>query len=262
MLTELRKFWPLLVVIVLTSCGRNSRSSEDTSASRIRGEPIESPSIAENALPSSEATNSPAKRKHPKPASTQRRMVMAEFVQWTQTNYGTGPMPSGTKGSAVDLAKTNLPSVTALSGLVQEVPGYVNVTFDNLAGFDFVMTEAIADGIGDPMDLYRRANAQIPAKVSAFDGKKIVIQGFLLPVKMNGSLAVEFLLMRNQSMCCYGVPPKVNEWITVQLNGLGVKPAMDQPIAVAGVLHVGPIEENGCLAGIYRLDGEKVITPF
>jgi hypothetical protein len=37
---------------------------------------------------------------------------------------------------------------------------------------------------------------------------------------------------------------------------------MDQPIAVAGVLHVGPIEENGSLAGIYRLDGEKVITPF
>ncbi len=63
-------------------------------------------------------------------------------------------------------------------------------------------------------------------------------------------------------MCCYGVPPKVNEWITVELNGKGVKPVMDQPITVAGVLHVGPIEENGCLAGIYRMDGEKVIAPF
>jgi hypothetical protein len=79
---------------------------------------------------------------------------------------------------------------------------------------------------------------------------------------MNDSLAVEFLLMRNQSMCCYGVPPKVNEWITVHLGGKGVKPVMDQPIAVAGVLHVGPIEENGCLAGIYSLDGEQVITSF
>jgi hypothetical protein len=262
MLMELRKFWPLLAVIALTSCGRNSGSSESTSAPRIRGEPIESPAIVENALPSGGATNNEAKRKHPKPASTQRRMVMAEFVQLTQTNDWTGPMPSGTKGSAADLAKTNLPSVTGLPDLEQEVPGYVNVTFDNLAGFDFVMTKGMADGTGDLMDLDRQAKAQIPANVSAFDGKKVVIQGFLLPVKMNGSLAVEFLLMRNQSMCCYGVPPKVNEWITVQLNGKGVKPAMDQPIAVAGVLHVGPIEENGCLAGIYRLDGEKVITPF
>ena len=187
---------------------------------------------------------------------------MAEFVQLTQTNYWTGSMPSGTKGSAADLAKTNLPSVTGLHGLVQGIPGYVSVTFDKLAGFDFVMTKGMADGTGDPMDLYKQAKAQIPEEVSAFDGKKVVIQGFLLPVKMNGSLAVEFLLMRNQSMCCYGVPPKVNEWITVQTSGPGVKPVMDQPITVAGVLHVGPIMENSSLAGIYRLVAAKISAPF
>jgi hypothetical protein len=37
---------------------------------------------------------------------------------------------------------------------------------------------------------------------------------------------------------------------------------MDQPIAVAGVLHVGPIMENGSLAGIYRLDADKISAPF
>lgn len=209
---ELRKLCPLLVVIAVTSCGRRSRSSEGTSAPRIRGEPIESPTIVENVPASSEATNSPAKRKHPKPASTQRRMVMAEFVQLMQTNDWTGPMPSGTRGSAADLAKTNLPSVSSAPGLVQEVPGYTDVTFDRLADFDFVLTKEMADGTGDPKDIDRRVNAQIPAKISAFDGKKIVIEGFLLPVKMNDGLAVEFLLMRNQSMCCYGVAPKVNEW--------------------------------------------------
>jgi hypothetical protein len=73
---------------------------------------------------------------------------------------------------------------------------------------------------------------------------------------------VEFLLMRNQSMCCYGVPPKINEWITVQVNGQGVKPVMDQPIAVAGVLHVGPMMENGSLAGLYRLEADKISAPF
>ena len=188
-------------------------------------------------------------------------MVMAEYVQLTQTNDWTGTMPSGTKGSAADLAKTNLPSVSSIAGLAREVPGYADVTFERLAGFDFVLTKEMADGTSDLMDIGRRAKAQIPASISAFDGKKVVIEGFLLPVKMNDSLAVEFLLMRNQSMCCYGVPPKVNEWITVRLGGKGVKPVMDQPIAVAGVLHVGPIEENGCLAGIYRLDGEKVFAP-
>ena len=33
-------------------------------------------------------------------------------------------------------------------------------------------------------------------------------------------------------------------------------------MAVAGVLRVGPVEENGCLAGIYRLEGEKAVTSF
>ncbi len=218
--------------------------------------------MAENVPMAGAVTNSPAKRKHPKPASTQRRMVMAEFVQLTQTNYWTGAMPSGTKGSAADLAKTNLPSVNSLPGAMQEVPGYAAVTFDRLAGFNFVLTKEMTDGSGNPKDMANQVKAQIAAMVSSLDVKKVVIEGFLLPVKMNDSLAVEFLLMRNQSMCCYGVPPKVNEWITVQLKGKGVKPVMDQPVAVAGVLHVGPIVENGCLAGIYRLDGDKAIAPF
>lgn len=257
-----RNFWPVLALIAVTSCGRNPQSPETASASVIRGEPIESPVVDENVSPSNKAADNQTKRKHPKPASTQRRMVAVEFIESTQTNDWTGPMPSGTKGSAADLAKTNLPSVSSLSSAVQEVPGYMDVTFDTLACFGFVMTKGMTDGTGDPAALYRQANAQIPAKVSALSDKKVVIRGFLLPVRMNGSLAVEFLLMRNQSMCCYGVPPKVNEWITVELNGKGVKPVMDQPITVAGVLHVGPIEENGCLAGIYRMDGEKVIAPF
>jgi hypothetical protein len=60
-------------------------------------------------------------------------------------------------------------------------------------------------------------------------------------------------------MCCYGVPPKINEWITVQMTGKGVKPVMDQPIAVVGTLYVGPTQENGFLTGIYSMKGEKVI---
>lgn len=258
----LRKFWPLLAMVAVTSCGRNSQPVEETSAAKIRGEPIDAAPVANSTSTASEDTNGPAKRKHPRPGSTQRRMVMAEFMQSTQTNYWTGAMPSGTKGSAADLAKTNLPSVNSLPDLVREVPGYTEVTFERLAGFDFVLTREMTDGTGNPGDIANHAKAQIPAEVSSLDGRKVVVEGFLLPVKMNDSLTVEFLLMRNQSMCCYGVPPKVNEWITVQLRGKGVKPVMDQPIAVAGILHVGPMEENGCLAGIYRLDGDKVIAPF
>jgi hypothetical protein len=107
------------------------------------------------------------------------------------------------------------------------------------------------------------ATAQIPAGVRSLDGGKVVIECFLLPVKMNNGLATEFLLMRNQSMCCCGVAAKIDEWITVQARGEGFKPVMDQPIAVAGVLlHVGPILEDGSLTGIYRLDADKSSAPL
>jgi hypothetical protein len=46
------------------------------------------------------------------------------------------------------------------------------------------------------------------------------------------------------------------------MAGKGVKPIMDQPIAVIGTLHVGPTQENGLLTGIYTLDGEKAVGSF
>lgn len=203
------------------------------------------------------------RRKHPKPPSTQRRMIEAQLIQSGQTNYpGAASLPAGTRGTAADLARTNLPSIASLAGPEPDLPGFLDVTFTTLAGYEFTLTKAMADGGGDPAGMLAQARAQIPADVQALDGKKVLIRGFLLPVKMNNGLAVEFLLMRNQSMCCYGVAPKVNEWVTVQMSGPGIKPVMDQPLAVAGVLHVGPVAENGCLAGLYRLDGEKFIAPF
>jgi hypothetical protein len=179
-----------------------------------------------------------------------------------QANSDQTSLPAGTAGTAADLARTNLPPVTGVPGLDLRLPGYSNVSFSILSGFDLALSKEIVDGTTDPSQAAAKIRAQIPTSVQSLDGKKAVIEGFLLPVKMDDGLAVEFLLMRNQSMCCYGVPPKINEWITVQMSGKGVKPVMDQPIAVAGTLHVGPSQENGSLVGIYRIDGERVIAPF
>jgi hypothetical protein len=66
----------------------------------------------------------------------------------------------------------------------------------------------------------------------------------------------EFILLKNQMMCCYGKPPVINEWIRVKMS-TGVKPAMDQTITVFGTLHVTEYKENSQMLGLYRLDGEK-----
>lgn len=248
----------------LASCRRNSRSGDQkgSTASRPHGELISAGPVPPSAPLVETSTNEQQRKKHPKPPSVQRRMVLAELIQSGQSNSGNASLASGTAGTAADLAKTNLPLITSLTVPGLHIAGYSNVTFSVLSDFDFGLTQDIASTSSISEATAALATAQIPPSVRSLDGRKVVIEGFLLPVKMNNGLAVEFLLMRNQSMCCYGVAPKINEWITVQTSGEGVKPVMDQPIAVAGVLHVGPIMENGSLAGIYRLEADKISAPF
>lgn len=246
------------LALLAASCQRNGAKQvqPDPRSPEIRGELIDA-TPASPSVPLAElSTNVAPKNKHPKPPSVQRRMVLAELTVLGQSNAASAAMPSGTAGTASDLAKTNLPSITSLAGADVDVPGYQSISFNILSGFDFSLTPEMADGTA------AQVRAQIPVNVQSLDGKDVAIRGFLLPVLMNNGLAIEFLLMRNQSMCCYGVPPRINEWITVRTTDSGVKPVMDQPVTVMGILHVGPIEENGSLAGIYRLDARKVVAPF
>jgi len=270
MTMEKSLLWAGVALVALMGLGagacRRKAAEQDQQgppATRPRGELIGAPTAPPPSASAGEtSTNDAPKRKHPKPPSVQRRMVLAELAQPGQANADNASLPSGTAGTAADLAKTNLPSITSLAVPELRLPGYRNITFSVLAGFDFELTQDMAGASARPAETAALAAAQIPPGVRSLDGGKVVIEGFLLPVKMKKGLAVEFLLMRNQSMCCYGVAPKINEWITVQAGGDGVKPVMDQPIAVAGVLHVGPVLENGNLAGIYRLDADKISAPF
>lgn len=101
-------------------------------------------------------------------------------------------------------------------------------------------------------------DAQIPAKVKAFNGRRVALKGFMLPLKVEGGLVTELLLMRDQSMCCFGTVPKINEWVAVKMTGTGVKPVMDQAVTLSGTIKIGAMRENGYLVGIYQMDGERL----
>ena len=101
----------------------------------------------------------------------------------------------------------------------------------------------------------------IPEQVRALNNRSVSIKGFMLPLKVEGGLVTELLIMKDQSMCCYGSTPKINEWVSVKMKSKGVKALMDQPVTLFGQLHVGEARENGYLVGIYRLDGERMEAP-
>lgn len=133
---------------------------------------------------------------------------------------------------------------------------YQAVGFDKLAGFVYQVPEYA--GTNKPA---APNTNQIPAGVKAFNGQTVALKGFMLPLKVEQGKVTEMLLMRDQSMCCFGSVPKINEFVTVKMVGGGTKAVMDQAVTLYGKLRVGEFMENGYLLGIYQLDGEKAAGP-
>jgi len=133
--------------------------------------------------------------------------------------------------------------------------GYLKLGFEQLAGYAF--TPPQFDPAANPSAKPPTGEEQIPAQVKSWSGKKVVITGFMVPVKMDKGLVTEFLLMRNQMACCFGAVPNMNEWVIVKMKK-GVPPLMDVPVPFYGELKVGAMFENGYMTGLYELDGEKM----
>jgi hypothetical protein len=137
---------------------------------------------------------------------------------------------------------------------------YITVGFDKLSAFSFTVTDQMVDATQDSQAAAIRTTSQIPVAIKGLNEKSVAVKGFMLPMKFDGSLTTEFLILKSQGLCCYGVAPKITEWITVRLAGKGVRPVMDQPVTVCGTFHVGEVREHGELIGIYSLDGGKIIS--
>lgn len=131
---------------------------------------------------------------------------------------------------------------------------YIKMTFGYLGGFDYALPDPYA-----PTPPKVPEN-QLPAEVAALDDEKIVIVGYMMPIEMDGSGAVtSFILVRDQSLCCFGIPPAINEWVGVETKTSGpVKFYTDIPVAVFGTLDVGEELEDGYVISLYRMDADSV----
>ena len=180
-------------------------------------------------------------------------------------------------GSPKDMVKTQIvhgrsikppagseqtPGLTNMSTDVVASGGrdYSSVSFDQLASFPFVVTPDIADATADSHLASVRTGEQLPGAIKLLNDHRVAITGFMLPVEVWSGVTSNFLLLRNQTACCYGIAPRVNEWVVVHTTGKGVKPVMDVPVTALGTLHVGDVREEGQLLGIYELDCDQLLT--
>ncbi|MBX3394802.1 MAG: DUF3299 domain-containing protein [Phycisphaerae bacterium] len=148
------------------------------------------------------------------------------------------------------------PLTTGISdSLNEKSPGiHPLVSFDFLAGFRYQKPPLTAAPSDSPRP------DPIPPTIKAFDGRQVTVVGFMAPLDLDDDGRVPlFMLMRNQTFCCYGKPLEMNEWIEVQCpEGRPVKELLDVPLAASGRLGVGEKDINGIILNIYRLDLEDL----
>jgi hypothetical protein len=164
----------------------------------------------------------------------------------------------GVRGTAIGSPIPNQPvpthSTNTNSSPSETKDGYLHTGFDQLSGFPARVIYEAANS--NSMVFESRLATPLPDNIKALDSRKVSVSGFMLPLQVQEGRVTEFILLKNQMMCCYGKPPLINEWIHVKMSN-GVKPAMDQTISVFGTLHVTEYKENSQMLGLYRLDGVK-----
>jgi hypothetical protein len=136
---------------------------------------------------------------------------------------------------------------------------HLKATFRGIGGFDYI--EPDPKELRNAKDPKTVLAGKIPDGVLALDGKAAVLVGFMVPIDVNKNGDVTaFALTQNQSFCCYGIPPAINQLIMGNMEeGKAAPYAYDTPVAVYGTLHVGEDVEDGYILSIYRMTSTEVI---
>jgi len=185
-------------------------------------------------------------------------LILAAFAPHIWAQAANVKVTATVQGAAIDAAtsstaaKTEPTQVTMVGG-----KEYRNMDFQWLASYPF---EAPNDKITNDTQV-AQVEKQIPAPIKALDGKRVMIRGFMVPVKDIQGHTSEFLVVRDQPTCCYSGMTTITEFVSVKVPGLGVESVLDQPITVQGKLHVGAMLESGYVMGVYRMEGEKLVDP-
>ncbi|MBM3846123.1 MAG: DUF3299 domain-containing protein [Verrucomicrobia bacterium] len=240
----------------LSGCGDSGTPKHTASSGTntlLQGELIQ-PLVVSNTASPTVSTIPPGSPIEAAPtAPTQQVAVVSQAGLSNSVTATSNPSASNASNAAIGLSTNQLVAADGETLIVG---------FDKLSAFNFEVSDDILQaGTTNAADVAKLTAEQIPKDIKDYDQKRISLKGFMLPLKVEGGKVTELLLMRDQSMCCYGAVPKINEWVSVKMVGGGVKPLMDQAVTLQGKLFVGEMRENGYLIGIYRMDGETLDGP-
>ncbi len=150
------------------------------------------------------------------------------------------------------------PEPTSVQGASLGTETHQSLTFNMLTSYPF--REPNWAKMDDPTYIISlKLDEQISPQIQAMDGKKVEIQGFMLPLDMSEGNLRTFMLLKDQMACCFGNIPRLNEWVYVRVpRKKQVSIHQDIVITLLGTLRVGAKFEGEVLTGIYHLELDEI----
>ncbi|MFM9025895.1 MAG: hypothetical protein ACKON7_11255 [Planctomycetaceae bacterium] len=98
----------------------------------------------------------------------------------------------------------------------------------------------------------------LPERVTALDGTRIRVRGYILPSFQQSGLT-QFVLVRDNMECCFGPGAALHDCIVVRMVPGRAADFSIRPVAVAGTFRLDELKgPDGRHLAIYALEGEEV----
>jgi hypothetical protein len=133
------------------------------------------------------------------------------------------------------------------------------LTFETLADFEYrAPNPDLPNGLEEAMK-------SIPQEIRDLEGRVVSIEGFMVPLRYSETDdgVTSFLLSRFQLSCCFGLVPRANELVEVEMDPEHSAPYVSYiPITITGRIHVGPKEgDTSAMSAIFRMIAPTVTIP-
>lgn len=130
--------------------------------------------------------------------------------------------------------------------------------FEKLASYPYTIVDRGTGATPEQIEQARKRN-QIPAAIQSYDGARVALTGYMLPLKMAGGFAQKFILMKDVNTCCYGAVPNLTDYVIVTMKGAGAAVTQDVPVVVLGTIRIGEKYDGGYAVSLYELEGTKFL---
>jgi hypothetical protein len=125
----------------------------------------------------------------------------------------------------------------------------------------FARLSAVDDDEGSRIGNRSDSEAGVPDAVRRLSGRRVAVDGFMMPLDFVAGAVTRFVLNSSYDMCFFGAPSRATERIDVEMARGRTAPFTHRPLRVYGVLDVGAHRRAGGDTSLYRIRAHAVGEP-